>query len=121
MAQSAVQKRDAMEARLQKVRDRKRAKLGLPPKSNVRFHHSQEVHSQCLLISEDPILPAAAPPPEKPAPEKTDADRTKEAEEKLRLTLSKALPQTAKVRPWDFGKEGVPSQPKEGIISHPVT
>ena len=38
VAQSAVQKRDAMEARLQKVRDRKRAKLGLGPKSTIRFY-----------------------------------------------------------------------------------
>lgn len=33
VVQSTAQKRDTLEARLQKVRDRKRAKLGLPPLS----------------------------------------------------------------------------------------
>ena len=46
VAQSTVQKHNALEARLQKVRDRKRAKLGLPPISKTAFN----VHQLTCLI-----------------------------------------------------------------------
>lgn len=45
----------------------------------------------------------------------TDSD--KDAEDKLRKTVAQSLPQSVKVRPWDLGKEGVPKQPGNDLIS----
>lgn len=45
-------------------------------------------------------------------PETTPAtDAVKEAEDNLRKTVARSLPQSVKVRPWDLGKEGVPKKP----------
>ncbi|XP_046654324.1 coiled-coil domain-containing protein 174-like isoform X1 [Daphnia pulicaria] len=90
--QTSADKQSALEARLKKVRDRKRQKLGLPPLS-IRKEHPKR-------------LPT---PPEPEAPPTTDS--AKEAEDNLRKSAARGLPQSAKIRPWDFGKEGVPKKP----------
>ncbi|KAK4016075.1 coiled-coil domain-containing protein 174 [Daphnia magna] len=95
-AQTSLDKQSALEARLKKVRDRKRQKLGLPP------------------LKEQPKrlpTPSAAEPEAPPA-----ADSAKEAEDKMRKLAAGGLPQSAKIRPWDFGKEGVPI-PKKPVMS----
>lgn len=69
---------------------------------------------RCLFTEEQPTpeavheaLPEATPP----------IDSLKEAEENLRKKLAQSLPQSAKVRPWDLGKEGVPKkQPGNMLI-----
>ena len=46
-------------------------------------------------------------------------DKTQpDEEESLRKKIAARLPQTAKIRPWDEGKEGVPT--KQGMQSHCV-
>ena len=55
-------------------------------------------------------LPTAAVAPETPPTVATDSAKETE-ENNLRKAVARALPQSAKVRPWDFGKEGVPKKP----------
>ncbi|KZS11786.1 Coiled-coil domain-containing protein 174 [Daphnia magna] len=95
-AQTSLDKQSALEARLKKVRDRKRQKLGLPPLKEQRKRLP---------------TPSAAEPEAPPA-----ADSAKEAEDKMRKLAAGGLPQSAKIRPWDFGKEGVPI-PKKPVMS----
>lgn len=65
-----------------------------------------------IFVEEQPKrlpTPSAAEPEAPPA-----ADSAKEAEDKMRKLAAGGLPQSAKIRPWDFGKEGVPIPKKPG-------
>ncbi|KAI9556970.1 hypothetical protein GHT06_016764 [Daphnia sinensis] len=97
-AQTSMDKQSALEARLKKVRDRKRQKLGLPP------------------LKEQPKRLPIPPPAEPEAPPAVDS--AKEAEDKMRKLAAGGLPQSAKIRPWDFGKEGVPIPKKPVMTQH---
>ncbi|XP_057374445.2 LOW QUALITY PROTEIN: coiled-coil domain-containing protein 174-like [Daphnia carinata] len=97
-AQTSLDKQSALEARLKKVRDRKRQKLGLPPLSK-----KQEEPKRLPTLPAEPEAPPVV-------------DSAKETEDKMRKLAAGGLPQSAKIRPWDFGKEGVPV-PKKPVMS----
>jgi hypothetical protein len=65
----------------------------------------------CLVVfaEEHPKLPPTSSLVEPKAPPATDS--AKEAEDNLRKSAARGLSQSAKIRPWDFGKEGVPKKP----------
>ncbi len=62
-------------------------------------------------------LPTPALTPEIPP---TTTDIVKEAEDNLRQAVARGLPQSAKVRPWDFGKEGVPKKPGNPFLDNAI-
>ena len=65
----------------------------------------------CLVVfaEEHPKRLPTPPVLEPEAPPVTDS--VKEVEDNLRKSAARGLPQSAKIRPWDFGKEGVPKKP----------
>ena len=41
-----------------------------------------------------------------------------EEQDTRKATVPRPLPQSVKIRPWDFGKEGVPKTPGERHLVH---
>ncbi len=104
---AASTKRAALDARLKRVRERKRQKLGLPPLS--KFPPFQNLFKLLinlkLYTSEEKPAPALQ---EEPLPAPTPPELASEEDQK-KLTLTRGIPKTVKIRPWDIGKEGVPT------------
>jgi len=66
-------------------------------------------------IEDKPRKEPTPPPTIETAPTVEEKDKTPaDEEESLRKKIAARLPQTAKIRPWDEGKEGVPST-KQGV------
>lgn len=66
--------------------------------------------------------PKRLPTPSAAEPEAPHVrDSAKEAEDKMRKLAAGGLPQSAKIRPWDFGKEGVPIPKKPGNMFMPYS
>lgn len=113
-ATTAVTKRQALDARLKKIRDRKRQKLGLPPLSTYRllqwsFWPLIMFFFLLLSVEEKPVAQEPPPPPTVEEAVKA-AERVEEEEERKKRELAaRSLPKTVKIRPWDMGKEGVPT------------
>lgn len=82
-AAGAAKRQKAMKARLEKVRQRKRLKMGLPMKDNDRLNTPPESEGE----EEDEQIVGPAPPSTSPPPRK----------------------KVGGVREWDLGKEGVTS------------
>ena len=110
-AASSAKKQSALQARLLKVKQKKRAKLGLPAlgePSIVRSPLTRPLNAHSFISDEKEALasigaqvepePVIGPPP--PMAEAAPDDTVK--------TRPPSLPQSVRIRPWDLGKEGMP-------------
>lgn len=99
-ASGAQAKKTAMELRLLKIRQRKRAKLGLP---------ALDEDSAKAQIAERAAL-------ESRQAAELEAEQAERAEklrlEALQAAIQRKLVNASQVRPWDLGKDGVPEHAK---------
>jgi len=114
-AASTAKKQSALQARLLKVKQKKRAKLGLPAlgeTSIVRSPLTGPLNAHSYISDEKEALASIGAKVEPEPIIGPPAPMAEVAPDETVKTRPPSLPQSVRIRPWDLGKEGMPkSQP----------